>query len=137
MIARCTRCQWREEGDERPILQHAHSHANRKGHPVELDEGRTIRPISGEPDPGDHEQSISAQGFRAIAENYDASWEDLRRALRAAAERINEAVMAGRATRLALEREVGRQRASTLVARERTRLTRGDDDGAEAERTEA
>lgn len=107
-VARCTACDWRTDGDERPVLQASHRHANSEGHAVELDQGRTIRPLqpTGGSEPGEMRYVTTARGFASIADSEHATEEALRRTLRAAAERVTEAVLASRATRVALEKVV-------------------------------
>lgn len=133
-VVRCTSCDWRDEGWERGCVQAAHEHANTKGHRVEVDDGRTIRPLQTKA-AGKAHVSVSARGFRAVADDQDATDEALRRMLRAAAERIEEAVLANRAARMAFERFVrqhtmpeGRTASEIVgehVRRERKRLQKG------------
>lgn len=64
------------------------------------------------------EESISARGFREIAEKPQARESELRSALKAAAERVSEAVLQKRATRVELERSLKEQGKTPAEARE-------------------
>lgn len=83
------------------------------------------------------EETTSARGFRKIAHSPRSTESQLRSALAAAAERVSEAVLHTRASRIELERalvEGGRDRADAREAAQRrveARLSqlRGEDGG--------